>query len=80
MGIDLPEDCRIETVLENHDWIARRTDGLASDNGPIIICGVGGGNVAKAVYRVSFYGHDESEVGKFDKRLLHDPAEQVRTE
>ena len=58
----------------------RPPDGLASDNGPIIICGVGGGNVAKAVDRVSFYGHDESEVGRFEKRLLHDPGEQLRAE
>jgi len=36
--------------------------------------------VAKPAYRVRFYGHDESEVGKFEKRLLHDPGEQLRSE
>jgi hypothetical protein len=80
MGIDLPPECRVETVIENHDWIARETDGMASSNGPIIICGVGGGNVARAVYRVTFYGHDESEVGKFEKRLLHGHEEQFRAD
>ena len=28
MGIDIPADCRIETVIENHDWLSANTDGL----------------------------------------------------
>lgn len=75
MGIEIPDDCRIETTLQNHDWIA---DNSAAANGPIIICGVGGGDVAVGVYRVSFYGHDESEVGRYKKQLLHDPEQQTR--
>lgn len=26
MGIKLPKDCRIETVIENHDWISANTN------------------------------------------------------
>lgn len=78
MGIELPEDCRIETVIENHDWIGENSNGLAASNGPIIICNVGGGNVAKAYYRVTMYGHLEEDIAKFEKRLLHSPDEQAR--
>lgn len=70
MGIDLPEDCRIETSIENHDWISAHTRGLSSDNGTIV-CNVGGGNVARSVYRVISYGHDHSSIGKYRKVLLH---------
>ncbi|HEX8646545.1 MAG TPA: hypothetical protein VF715_06565 [Thermoleophilaceae bacterium] len=77
MGIAIPDDCRIETTLQNHDWIAGNTGGLAASDGPIIICGVGTGDVAVGVYRVAFYGHDESEVGRHEKRLLHDPEAQA---
>ena len=76
MGIEIPEECRIETVIENHDWIGANTDGLAASDGPIIICNVGGGNVARDVYRVVSYGHDHSSVGKHRKRLLHNPKQQ----
>jgi hypothetical protein len=77
MGIEIPEDCRIETVIENHDWMAARTGGLAADNGPIIVCNVGGGDIARGVYRVSMYAHEEGDVGKYEKRLLHDPHEEA---
>jgi len=80
IGIELPEDCRIETVIENHDWLAARTGGLAEEDGPIIVCNVGTGNVAKAVYRVNMYAHDESEVGRHEKRLLHEPAAEAQDE
>lgn len=73
IGIDLPEDCRVETTIENHDWLSRHTGGLQSSNGTII-CNVGGGNIARDVYRVVSYAHDHESIGKFDKRLLHDPA------
>ena len=78
LGIDLPEDCRIETVIENHDWMTERTGGLAADNGPIIICNVGGGNIARAYYRVSMYAHLAEDVGRFEKRLLHSADEESR--
>jgi hypothetical protein len=78
MGIDLPQDCRIETTIENHDWLAAHSDNLTADNGTIV-CNTGGGNVAKNYYRVSFFGHDESSVGKYDKALLHSPDEEERS-
>jgi hypothetical protein len=77
MGIELPDDCRIETVLENHDWLAASTDGLSASDG-VVVCNVGGGNVARTVYRVQMYAHREEDVGQFEKRLLHEPdAEEV---
>jgi len=79
IGIELPEDCRIETVIENHDWMSRHTKGLRSDNGTII-CNVGGGNVAREVYRIISYAHDHDAIGRFDKRLLHDPSEEAVAE
>ncbi|MCA1672485.1 MAG: hypothetical protein LC799_09860, partial [Actinobacteria bacterium] len=65
MGIDLPKDCRIETIITNHDWMSDRTEGFAAED-PIIICSVGGGNRAVAFYKVTMYAHDASDVGKFD--------------
>jgi len=78
IGIDLPDECRVETVITNHDWLSARTRGLtaASDNGPIVVCNVGGGNVAINFYRVTMYAHSESEVGKFEKSLLHSPDQE----
>jgi hypothetical protein len=75
MGIELPEDCRIETTIENHDWLSAHTDGLRAADG-VVVCNVGGGNVAKNFYRVAMYAHDEAEVGKFKKGLLHAPEEE----
>lgn len=75
MGINLPKDCRIETTIENHDWLGEHAPGMKSDNGTII-CNVGGGNVARHVYRVVSYGHDHSTIGKFKKALLHSPEQQ----
>lgn len=80
MGIELPRDCRIETVIENHDWVTRETGGFKNSgpDGGTIVCNVGGGNVAKAYYKVSIFGHKQAEVGRFDKALLHDPADDER--
>jgi hypothetical protein len=78
MGIRIPDDCRVETVIENHDWIAANTGRLEASNGDVIVCNVGGGNVGRAVYRVTMYGHDESAIGRFEKELLHSPDEQFR--
>jgi len=75
MGIIIPDDCRIETTIENHDWLGIHAPGLQSDNGTII-CNVGGGNVARGVYRVVSYGHDHATIGKYKKTLLHSPDEQ----
>ena len=80
MGIDLPKDCRVETTIENHDWLSGNTDKLAARGGPVIICNVGGGNVAAArnIYRVISYAHSHDDIGKFQKKLLHSPDEQER--
>ena len=59
MGIKLPKKCRVETTIENHDWLSEKTRQLTAANGPVIICNVGGGNVAVArdIYRVVSYAH-----------------------
>lgn len=75
MGIKIPKDCRIETTIENHDWLGEAAPRFKSDDGPII-CNVGGGNVARSVYRIVSYGHDHSTVGKYKKTLLHSPDVQ----
>jgi len=77
IGIDLPVDCRIETTLENHDWLANNSKGLTGENGTIV-CGTGGGNVAKNYYKVSLYGHHTNQIKKFEKKLLHSEVEEER--
>ena len=80
MGIVLPKDCRIETTIENHDWLSSNTRKLAAKGGPVIVCNVGGGNtgVARKIYRVISYAHTDADIGKFKKKLLHSPDEQER--
>jgi hypothetical protein len=75
MGIELPAKCRIETTIENHDELEASTRGFAAANGTIV-CNVGGGNVARGVYRIVSYAHDQSTVAKFKKKLLHSPEEE----
>jgi hypothetical protein len=77
MGIELPNNCRVETTIENHDWISDHTNGLTQANGTIV-CNIGGGNVAREVYKVMMYGHSNKDVGKYSKRLLHDPNAEQR--
>jgi hypothetical protein len=81
IGIKLPADCRIETVITNHDWMGANAftggAGAAADNGPIVVCNVGGGDVAVAFYRVTMYAHKASDVGKFKKGLLHAPEQEA---
>jgi len=70
----------IETTIENHDWLSANTRKLAADNGPVIVCNVGGGNVAvtRNIYRVVSYAHTHDAIGKFKKTLLHSRNEQER--
>jgi hypothetical protein len=79
MGIRIPPDCRIETVITNHDWIAAATRGFVAegDDGPIVVCNVGGGDTAINFYRVTMYGHSERDVGRYEKRLLHSEQEEA---
>jgi hypothetical protein len=78
MGIKLAKDVRIETVIENHDWISTNTDKMR--RGPGIVCNIGGGNVmaARNIYRIISFGHKDEDIGKFRKRLLHSSDEQER--
>ena len=78
MGVEIPANCRIETTIENHDQLEAATRGFAAANGTII-CNVGGGNVARGVYRIVSYAHDHSSIGKFKKKLLHSPEEEQVT-
>jgi len=78
MGITIPKGCRIETTIENHDWLSEHAPGFRGSNGTII-CNVGGGNVARSVYRIVSYAHDHSTIGKFKKKLLHSPDVQQVT-
>ena len=75
MGIEIPAKCRIETTIENHDELEASTKGLTAANGTIV-CNVGGGNVARGVYRIVSYAHDKSSIAKFRKKLLHSPDEE----
>jgi hypothetical protein len=77
MGINLPDDCRIETRIENHDWLTQSTKGLTAADGTIV-CNIGTGNVAKNYYHISLYAHNEDTVGVFEKALLHSPDEEER--
>jgi hypothetical protein len=78
MGIHIPASCRIETVIENHDWLSSHTGGLRSANGGTIICNVGGGNVAREVYRIVSYAHLHEAIGHHKKELLHSEDKQER--
>ena len=80
MGVNLPKNCRIETIIENHDWLSAQTGGMKADDGPIIICNTGGGDIAVArnIYRVLSYAHDHASIGKYKKELLHSPDEEER--
>jgi hypothetical protein len=80
MGIKIAKNCRIETTIENHDWLSAGTRKLTAADRRVIICNVGGGNVAAArdVYRVVSYAHTHDAIGKFKKTLLHSRDEQER--
>ena len=78
MGVDIPADCRIETTIENHDWLSANTDGLRRADGDTIICNVGGGNVGRAVYRIVSYAHLHEAIGQYKKKLLHAEDKQER--
>ena len=78
MGVEIPANCRIETTIENHDQLEASTRGFAAANGTII-CNVGGGNIARGVYRIVSYAHDHSSIAKYKKKLLHSPEEEQVT-
>ena len=66
-----PDECRIGTSIENHDWLGDHTNGLTAADATII-CNVGGVNIARSVCRIISCAHYESSIGKFKKTLpLH---------
>jgi hypothetical protein len=80
MGIKLPKGIRVETTIENHDWMSGNTRKLAAKGGPVIVCNVGTGGVGlqRAIYRVVSYAHTHDAIGKHKKTLLHSRNEQER--
>ena len=70
MGIKLPLECRIETIIENHDGLAGQAPGSEGAN-DTTVCNLGGGTIAGQVYRVLSYARDRTETGQGKKRLLH---------
>ena len=89
MGVKLPKGMRVETTIENHDWLSDNTRKLAAKRGPVIICniGTGGAGIAAAaakagstrdVYRVVSFAHTHDAIGKHKKALLHARTEQER--
>ena len=81
MGIDLPAGCRIETTIENHDWLSANTRASRPTTVAVHRMHVGGGNVAVArnIYRIVSYAHKDADIGKFKKKLLHRPDQEERT-
>jgi len=78
IGIDLPQNVRIETVMENHDWMSANTAALSSADGPVIVCNVGTGGVGIEVYRIISYAHTHDAIGQYKKKLLHSEDKQER--
>ena len=75
MGINIPQECRIETTIENHDWLGDHSDELRASDRRVIVCNTGTGDVGRTVYRIISYAHEDSAIGKFKKELLHSPDE-----
>ncbi|HWH94857.1 MAG TPA: hypothetical protein VNT03_13440 [Baekduia sp.] len=74
MGIRLPSECQIETVLQNHDWLAGRSHGLTDDE-RICVFARGEGD-GRRFYRVTLYASKNR--GAAEKQLLHRPDEEQR--
>lgn len=82
LGIVVPRECRIETTIENHDWLEDQAPEFESESGnDTVICNMGSGAAARSVYRVVSYARDEAATGNFKKALLHDvDRQQVKDE
>lgn len=75
LGIRLPSDCQIETILQNHDWLAGRSHGMTDGNRlSVFVRGEGDG---KRFYRVTLYASKKREEPP-DQPLLHQPDEEQR--
>lgn len=75
MSIRLPSTCRVETVLENHDWLTGHTDGFERAGRISILCrGEGDG---QTFYRVSLFA--SKGASKTPSELLHEPSDEARS-
>jgi hypothetical protein len=76
LGIHLPSACRLETVLENHDWLTGHTGGFERKGRVSVLCrGEGDG---QTFYKVSLFA--SKSVGAIETRpLLHAPDEEERS-
>jgi hypothetical protein len=79
MGIEVPMDCRIETVIENHDWLGGEAPNFESE-GDTVVCNIGSGGIDRHLYRVVSYAHGRSAIGEFSKQLLHKANQQQMKE
>jgi hypothetical protein len=75
MGIRLPCECVIETVLQNHDWLAGRSHGLVDDSG-LRVFARGEGD-ARTFYKVTLYASKRRDEPP-EQPLLHRPDEEQR--
>jgi hypothetical protein len=75
LGIRLPSDCQVETILQNHDWLAGRSHGL-TDEERITVFARGEGD-GKRFYRVTLYASKKRRAPS-DQPLLHRPDEERR--
>jgi len=72
LGIVVPGECRIETTIENHDWLEHEAPEFVSEGGSdTVICNMGSGAADRSVYRVVSYARDEAATGNVEKTLLH---------
>jgi hypothetical protein len=74
LGIVVPRECRIETTIENHDWLEDEAPDFENDSvskNDTVICNLGCGGANRSVYRVVSYARDEAATGNVEKSLLH---------
>lgn len=57
IGLTLPAGWRIETLVENHDFIGEHADGLQPDPG-IVISNIGRAEPDGTTYRIVTRGHE----------------------
>ncbi|MFH0131819.1 hypothetical protein ACGLHS_16555 [Variovorax sp. VaC1] len=79
LGIVVPREYRIETTIENHDWLedeAPDFENESDSNNDTVICSMGCGAGARSVYRVVSYARDEAATGNVKKALLHAAGHQ----
>lgn len=73
LGVVLPDGCRIETTIENHDKLSLLLGPDASVG--TVVCR-GGGHIAEELYRVSLYVSPSRASPAGEKKVLHHRIEQ----